>query len=122
MMFGSTRTIRDCSAVEGETMPHKVFISYHHGGDAAYKEQLLALNRRYGIFDDGSVNTRDIDDRLPDATIREIIRDDYLRDTTVTMILIGTGTCGRKHVDWEIYSSMFDGRRNKKSGVLVIML
>ncbi len=103
-------------------MPHKVFISYHHGGDAAYKEQLLVLNQRYGIFIDGSVNTRDIDDRLPDSTIREIIRDDYLRDSTVTVVLVGPGTWGRKHVDWEIYSSMFDGRRNKKSGVLAIML
>jgi hypothetical protein len=103
-------------------MPHTVFISYHHGGDAAYKEELLALNRRYNIFYDGSVNTRDIDDRLPDQRIRQIIRDDYLRDTTVTIVLVGTGTWGRKHVDWEIYSSMFDGRINKKSGILVIML
>ena len=103
-------------------MPHTVFISYHHGGDAAYKEALLTLNRRYNIFTNGSVNTRDIDDRLPDQTIRQIIRDDYLRDTTVTIVLVGTGTSGRKHVDWEIYSSMFDGRVNKKSGILVIML
>ncbi len=27
-----------------------------------------------------------------------------------------------KHVDWEVYSSMFDGQVNKKSGVLVIQL
>ena len=66
-------------------MPHTVFISYHHGGDAAYKEALLTLNRRHSIFTDGSVNTRDIDERLPDDTIRQIIRDDYLRDTTVTI-------------------------------------
>lgn len=103
-------------------MPHAVFISYQHSRDGAYKEALLTLNQRYHIFTDGSVNTRDIDDRLPDQTIRQIIRDDYLRDTTVTIVLVGTGTSGRKHVDWEIYSSMFDGRVNKKSGVLVIML
>jgi hypothetical protein len=103
-------------------LPHTVFISYHHGGDAVYKAELLALNQRHKIFIDGSVNTRAIDDRLPDQTIRQIIRDDYLRDTTVTIVLVGTGTWGRKHVDWEIYSSMFDGRINKKSGILVIML
>ena len=28
----------------------------------------------------------------------------------------------RKHVDWEIYSSMYDGKVNKKSGILVVNL
>jgi hypothetical protein len=28
----------------------------------------------------------------------------------------------RKHVDWEIYSSMYDGTINKKSGLLVLTL
>ena len=28
----------------------------------------------------------------------------------------------RKHVDWELYSSMFDGTKNKRSGILVINL
>ena len=36
--------------------------------------------------------------------------------------MVGLETKGRKHVDWEIYSSMFDGRINKKSGILVINL
>lgn len=97
---------------------HKVFISYHHEFDQFYKNELLGL----GVFIDGSVDTGDIDDHLPDARIREIIRDNYLRDTTVTVLLVGAGTRGRKHVDWELYSSMFDGTRNKRSGVLVIML
>ena len=28
----------------------------------------------------------------------------------------------RKYVDWEFYSSVFDGTRNKKSGILVVNL
>ena len=102
---------------------HKVFLSYHDANDAGYKQRLLELNEEHRIFVDGSVDTGDIDDTdLPDDRIREIIRDDYLADTTVTIVLVGTGTKGRKHVDWEIYSSMRDGAVNKKSGVFAILL
>lgn len=101
---------------------HKVFISYHHGNDEAYKKYLVDMSRRYGIFIDKSVDTGNVDDSLPDARIREIIRDGYLRDSTVTIVLVGRDTKHRKHVDWEIYSSMFNGKVNKKSGILVINL
>ncbi len=101
---------------------HKVFISYHHINDQYYKERLLEINRYNPMFIDGSVDTGDISDDLDDEAIRENIRDEYLKDSTVTIVLVGLETKGRKHVDWEIYSSMFDGRVNKKSGVLVINL
>lgn len=101
---------------------HKVFISYHHENDQWAKEALLACNEEYDIFIDGSVDTGDIDDELDDQAIREKIRDEYLRDTTVTILLVGTETKNRKHIDWELYSSMYDGKVNKKSGILVIQL
>jgi len=101
---------------------HKVFISYHHANDEAYKITLLKLNDAYDLFIDASVDTHDIDEDLDDQAIREIIRDEYLQDSTVTIVLVGTETKKRKHVDWEIYSSMYDGKVNKKSGILVINL
>lgn len=101
---------------------HKVFISFHHQSDQHYKNLLIERNRLSPIFIDRSVNTGDISDSLDDQSIRQKIRDEYLRDSTVTFILVGTQTKHRKHVDWEIYSSMFDGLRNKKSGILVINL
>lgn len=100
----------------------KVFISYHHTNDQMYKEELLRLNKVYDIFTDVSVYTGDIPDNLPDDTIRRKIRDQYLRDSTVTIILVGTETKYRKHIDWETYSSMYNGQVNKQSGVLVINL
>jgi len=100
----------------------KVFISYHHRNDQAYKEALLTFNRTHQIFIDASVDTGDIDEDLPPETIREKIRDEYLANSTVTILLVGTETKYRKHIDWELYSSMFDGRVNKKSGILVINL
>lgn len=101
---------------------HKVFTSYHHRNDQEYKKKLVAMADKHDVFVDKSVDTRDIDSSLPDERIREIIRDDYLRDSTVTIVLVGQHTKRRKHIDWEIYSSMFDGKVNKKSGILIVNL
>lgn len=100
----------------------KVFISYHHKNDQGYKEALIKFNQENDIFIDASVNTDEIDETLPDSTIRQKIRDEYLVNSTVTILLAGTETRFRKHVDWEIYSSMFDGAVNKKSGILIVNL
>lgn len=101
---------------------HRVFISYHHGNDQGYKEDLVEFGEKNSIFIDQSVDTGDIADSLSDERIRETIRDEYLRNSTVTIVLVGTETRRRKHVDWEIYSSMYDGAVNKKSGILVVNL
>lgn len=101
---------------------HKVFISYHHENDQGYKESLVQFGKQHSIFIDQSVDTGDISDNLRAESIREKIRDEYLRDSTVTIVLAGTETKRRKHVDWEIYSSMYDGAINKKSGILAINL
>lgn len=101
---------------------HKVFISYHHANDQSYKDALVKFNIENQIFDNQSVDTGEIDDGLDDAAIRQKIRDEYLKDTSVTIVLVGTETRNRKHVDWEIHSSMYDGKVNKKSGILMITL
>jgi hypothetical protein len=45
-----------------------------------------------------------------------------LKDSVVTIVLVGIETKNRKHVDWEIYSSMINGKINKRSGILVVNL
>ena len=101
---------------------HKIFISYHHHNDQWYKEELTKLGNQHEIFIDQSVHTGDISDDLDDDAIRRKIRDEYLRDSSVTILLVGKETRQRKHVDWEIFSSMIDGKINKKSGILVVNL
>jgi nitric oxide reductase large subunit len=103
-------------------MAHRVFISYHHANDQGHKNGLVKWAKENDIFVDWSVDTGDISDDLTDQEIRQEIRDEYLQDSTVTIVLIGTETKNRKHVDWEIYSSMYDGKVNKKSGIIVINL
>lgn len=101
---------------------HKVFVSNHHKNDRFYKNELIKFGKTFGVFIDRSVDTGDISENLSDQEIRTKIRDEYLQDSTVTVLLVGVETKERKHIDWEIYSSMFDGTRNKKSGILVVNL
>lgn len=100
---------------------HKVFISFCHK-DQRYKDALATLGKVHDIFVDKSVDTGDISEHQSDEQIRTEIRDDYLRDSTVTIVLIGADTKRRKHVDWEIHSSMYDGKTNKRSGILAVNL
>lgn len=101
---------------------HRVFISYHHANDQRYKDELVEIGKNFGIFEDYSVNTGDIPDNWSDEKIRKEIRDNYLQDSFVTIVLVGTETKFRKHINWKIYSSMHDGKKNKKSGIIVIQL
>jgi len=105
------------------TNRHKVFVSYHHENDQMYREEFERLfNFTHNIMVSKSVNFGEIDTNLPTDRIRQIIRDDYLRDTTVTIVLIGAETWKRKHVDWEISSSIRDTRYNSRTGLIGILL
>lgn len=101
---------------------HKVFVSFHHDNDQKYKDSLVKWGVENNIFIDGSVDMGEIPDDWTSQQIREYIRDEHLKDTSVTILLVGTEIKNRKHIDWELFSSMYDGKKNKKSGILVINL
>ena len=101
---------------------HKVFVSFHHANDQWYKDELVRWGTENNVFIDGSVDMGEIPDNWDAQHIREYIRDNHLKDTTVTILLVGTETKNRKHIDWELFSSMYDGKVNKKPGILVINL
>ena len=102
------------------TPRHRVFISYHDE-DRKYKDWFVR-NIGDSIIDE-SVQVDDIDDtNLQVDTIRRYIRDDYIADATVTIVLVGPCTWQRKHVDWEIGSSLRDTRNNSRCGLLGIIL
>jgi hypothetical protein len=102
---------------------HKVFVSYHHANDQAYRDKFEKLfNERHDILVSKSVQIGDIAEGLKTETIRQKIRDEYLRDSTVTVVLIGTQTWQRKHVDWEIGSSIRETKNSSRSGLLGIVL
>ena len=99
---------------------HKVFVSFHHA-DQEYKDMFVQMMGEYSV--DKSVHDEDIDDDpLKTETIRRIIRDDFIADATVTVVLVGECTWQRKHVDWEIGSSLRDTKKNSRCGLLGILL
>ena len=102
---------------------HKVFVSYYHDDDQYYRELFENMfSDYYDIMVSKSVQLGNIDERLPTDRIREIIRDDYLQDSTVTVVLVGAHTWQRKFVDWEIGSSIRATKNNSRSGLLGIIL
>lgn len=98
---------------------HKVFISYHHKNDWYYKEEFERIFNN--IIISKAVSEGDIDPDNSDKYIKRLIQEDYITDSTVTIVLIGSETAKRKHIDWEISASL-----NKKvggySGLLGIVL
>lgn len=105
------------------TTKHKTFISYHHANDEQYK---IAFKKIFADIHDiivpWDVEIGDIDPNVKTDTIRRKIRDEYLRDSTVTVVLIGSQTWQRRHVDWEIYSSLRNTNANPRSGLVGILL
>ncbi len=102
------------------TKRHKVFVSYHHANDQGYRNEFESLCG--DVIVSRSVDIGDIDPNLKTETVRQKIRDEYLRDSTVTVVLIGGQTWQRKHVDWEISSSIRATQYNPRSGLLGIFL
>lgn len=102
---------------------HRVFISYHHANDEDYKNVFnLRFSNSFGILVRGSVEIGDIDPETNTEYIRQKIRNEYLGNTSVTVVLVGVDTWQRKHVDWEIYSSLRDTSANPRSGLVGILL
>ncbi len=102
---------------------HKVFVSYHHDNDQAYRDEFEKLfSDIFDIMVSKSVQIGDLDPTLATKTIRRKIREEYLQDSTVTVVLVGAETWKRKHVDWEIGASIRDTQNNPRSGLLGILL
>ncbi len=103
-----------------KTPRHRVFISFHEK-DIEYKKKFVQMMGKRIV--DRSVDTGNIDDTgLKTATVRQKIRDDYIRDASVTIVLIGPRTWQRKHVDWELGSSIRRTKKNSRCGLVGILL
>jgi hypothetical protein len=101
-------------------MVHKVFVSYHHAND---QKQADHLRDTYG--NDNTLLDKSLDEAYEDMSDDEIlaaIRTEHLKDSTVTIVLIGSETAYRKWVDWEIYSSLRPYGDRSRNGLLGIYL
>lgn len=101
----------------------KIFISYHHKREQCEKNQLSRLIEYNNYYlEDMSVDSGDIDQNLPADEVYRIIRENYLRDTDVTIVILGLHTKCRKHIDREIGSSLRSyGWNNTKNGLVILL-
>lgn len=109
---------------------HKVFVSYQHKNDQKFKDYLIKLDEynpekgsKQFIFDNRSVDQNGIDDTgMTNEQVRKKIRDDFIKDATVLILLCGRETRERKFVDWELQAAMYENPEKYKLGILVINL
>lgn len=98
---------------------HKVFISYHHDNDQSYKDKFE--ENFTDLFINKSVGIGEISEDVSTDYIKRLIQENYITDSSVLVVLIGSDTYKRKHVDWEISAAL-----NKKvggySGLIGILL
>lgn len=103
---------------------YKVFVSYRHSReDQEYRDHLeetLMANQDVVLMKPAPLSG--IDHTLDAPSIPQKIREAYLKDSTVTIVLIGAETWQQKNVDWEIGASLGELPQHSKSGLIGIIL
>lgn len=103
----------------------KVFISYYHADENEVDDFIRTFDYEHDVFiarglgcgmSDDIVNSTDVD------YVMRRIRELYLSDSTVTIILIGKCTWSRRYVDWEIQASLRHGETVTPNGLMGIVL
>ena len=100
-----------------------VFISFQHD-DLKVKEKFERMFvKHFDIATSSAVQTGKIDTDLNDEEIMRRIRNNHLRNATLTIVLIGKNTYNSKFVDWEIQYALRQKQRLKnRSGLMGIFI
>lgn len=109
-------------------MAHKCFISFK-------KEDQYYRNELDDLFNDEDVINKSLDRVINSNNgnyIMQTIRDNYLKDSTVTIFLIGEHSSENEGTDWggdknyfikkELQSSLYNGVGNTRNGILGVVL
>lgn len=107
----------------GNQVRHKCFVSYHHENDQVEASKFIEdfgdvfIPKVLGVSDeDDFINSTDTD------YVMRRIRELYLTDSTVTIVLVGRCTWARRYIDWEIASTLRNDANNGRSGLMGITL
>ena len=109
-------------------MGHKCFVSFKKE-DIDYKDELVELFAQEDIIDktlDREIQSEDGD------YIMQVIREDYLKDSTVTICLIGTHSSENEGYDFfgrhknyfsihELQASLYNGKNNTRNGIIGVV-
>lgn len=103
----------------------KCFISYHHADEAEVQQFITTFDHNHDVLiarGIGASMSGDIINSTNADYIKAQIRSKYLRDTSVTIVLVGKNTWGRRFVDWEIAASLRNTSTASASGLMAITL
>lgn len=101
-------------------MSHKCFLSYNAADKPAvdkFCETFAGSFLRRGLKMEDDI----IDSNNTDYVMRRI-RELYLQDSTVTIVLVGKCTCARRFVDWEVQASLRKPANGYPNGLVAIQL
>ena len=108
------------SAGRVDSTRHKCFVSYHVADIDEVESFLKSYGTEFIPRCIGITEEDDFVDSTNEDYIRRRIREKYLTDSTVTIVLLGQCTWARKFVDWEISSSLRNDPNNKHNGLLIM--
>ncbi len=103
----------------------KVFISHYKGDKGEVEAFIDEFANRQGVFTPyvlGANENYDFIDSTNTDYVMAQIRQKYLQDTTVTIVLVGNCTHSRRYIDWEIKSSLRRGEKYTPNGLIGIIL
>lgn len=122
LMFRAQLVANAAAARKTDTTRHKCFVSYHVDDLTEVEAFLNDFGSEFIARSVGVTIEDDFVDSTDEEYIKRRIREEYLTDSTVTIVLLGSCTWARRFVDWEISSSLRDDASNKRSGLLVYPL
>lgn len=110
---------------EAQTPPkRRCFISYHHA-DEREVQTFLDTYSNAEVFTHRALGldmANDIVDSNDTEYVMRRIREQYMQNTSVTIVMVGQNTWKRRYVDWEIAASLRNGFGNPANGLLGIKL
>ncbi|CAN5345860.1 TIR domain-containing protein [soil metagenome] len=104
---------------------HRCFISYHHDDEHEVQEFIREFDHDGDVMISrgiGASMAGDVIDSNDDDYIKSRIRLLYLRDSTVTIVMIGRCTWARRFVDWEVAASLRNTSTTNRNGLMAITL
>ena len=99
----------------------KCFIS-HHTADVAAVNSFISTFGAGNFIKRGITMPRDVVASDDTEYVMRRVRELYIRDSTVTIVLIGRCTWARRFVDWEVQASLRKPANGLPNGLLAVLL
>ncbi len=107
------------------TVRRKCFISYHHADQGWVDNFVETFDHGRNLFIArglGQTMAQDIIDSTDPEYVMRRIREVYIADSTVTLVMLGKCTWARRYVDWEIQASLRAPQNGLPNGLLGVKL